>query len=446
MLNMKQQASDRAERFTAACKPSDQSPIVVVPCKPMLTVTYAIDIVSAETLRIPYAVAINGRVLPMYAERSMNAPARRNDSPAMIVVPAFVGDTVLLYLNSDAAPAWRTRPVYSVTLKEHPATVRISEKMGLHHDRDTPVFRGHNAATGVDEYTASLTGNIWMDVSHVYQRDEVDERLPDGTRPEVVQAIKSIYDGLSARRLTIQGPARGTQPAYSLAVEFEDSDNPRKNIHHYQLLVDGLTRVHPGGYAALFNAAIDNGVDRIVVTSCWRPMLGSIAHRLGLGLDVNFVGGVRLNRQELKTGRATYQDADDNVSTEERILYREMKAAEEERRRAQKKAGAEAEKAKGGGNDSTKKVANAELKAAREKEVAAKKDWDAERNKHEPPKVRAFRSSLLSCACVGQLFDPWYMFDNTATAGSPNRQETANEITHAHHLHITVKDKKVFVP
>jgi hypothetical protein len=246
--------------------------------------------------------------------------------------------------------------------------------------------------------------------------------------------------------IVIQGPARGTQPAYSLAVEFEDSDNPRKNIHHYQLLVDGLTRVHPGGYAALFNAAIDNGVDRIVVTSCWRPMLGSIAHRLGLGLDVNFVGGVRLNRQELKTGRATYQDADDNVSTEERILYREMKAAEEERRRAQKKAGAEAEKAKGGGNDSTKKVANAELKAAREKEVAAKKDWDAERNKHEPPKVRAFRSSLLSCACVGQLFDPWYMFDNTASAGFPNRQETANEITHAHHLHITVKDKKVFVP
>jgi len=73
--------------------------------------------------------------------------------------------------------------------------------------------------------------------------------------------------------IVIQGPARGTQPAYSLAVEFEDSDNPRKNIHHYQLLVDGLTRVHPGGYAALFNAAIDNGVDRIVVTSCWRHVM-----------------------------------------------------------------------------------------------------------------------------------------------------------------------------
>lgn len=443
---MKQQASDRAERFTAACKPSDQSPIVVVPCKPMLTVTYAIDIVSAETLRIPYAVAINGKVLPMYEERSMNAPARRNDSPARIVVPALTGDMVSLYLNSDAAPAWRTRPLYSVTLKEHPATVRISEKMGLHHDRDTPVFRGHNAATGTDEYTASLTGNIWMDVSHVYQSGEVEERLPDGTRPEVVQAIKRIYNGLFERRLTIQGPARGTQPAYSLAVEFEDSDNPRKNIHHYQLLADGLTRVHPGGYAALFNAAIDNGVDRIVVTSCWRPMLGSIAHRLGLGLDVNFIGGVRLNRQELKTGRAAYQDADDNVSTEERILYSEMKAAEAERKRVEKKDKREPAMAGDGGNAPTKKMANAELDAALKKEVAAKESWDAERNKHEPPKVRAFRSSLLRCACVGQLFDPWYMFDNTATAGSPNRQETVNEITHAHHLHITVKDKKVFVP
>jgi hypothetical protein len=324
--------------------------------------------------------------------------------------------------------------------------VRISEKMGLHHDRDTPVFGGHNAATGADEYTASLTGNIWMDVSHVYQCDEVDERLPDGTRPEVVQAIKSIYNGLSARRLTVQGPARGMQAAYSLAVEFEDSDNPRKNIHHYQLLSDGLTRVHPGGYAALFNAAIDNGVDRVVVTSCWRPMLGSIAHRLGLGLDVNFIGGVRLNRQELKTGHAAYPDADDNVSSEERILYGEMKAAEAESKRAQKKTKRDSAKAGDSGDGSTKDAGSAELKAAQSKEVAAMKDWDAERNKHEPPKVRAFRSSLLSCACVGQLFDPWYMFDNTATAGSPNRQETVNETTHAHHLHITVKDKKVFVP
>jgi hypothetical protein len=443
---MKQQASDRAERFTAACKPADQSPIVVVPCKSMLTVSYTIDIVSSETLRIPYAVAINGKVLPMYEERSMNAPARRNESPAKIVVPAFAGDTVSLYLNSDAAPPWRTRPLYSVTLNEHPATVRISEKMGLHHDRDTPVFGGHNAATGADEYTASLTGNIWMDVSHVYQCDEVDERLPDGTRPEVVQAIKSIYNGLSARRLTVQGPARGMQAAYSLAVEFEDSDNPRKNIHHYQLLSDGLTRVHPGGYAALFNAAIDNGVDRVVVTSCWRPMLGSIAHRLGLGLDVNFIGGVRLNRQELKTGHAAYPDADDNVSTEERILYSEMKAAEAERKRVEKKDKTDSAKAGDSGDGSTKDTAGAELKAAQSKEVDAKEKWDAERNKHEPPKVRAFRSSLLRCACVGQLFDPWYMFDNTATAGSPNRQETANEITHAHHLHITVKDKKVFVP
>lgn len=182
---MKQEPTERMAAFKAACKPIEGSPIAVVPCKAsMLTVTYTIDIVSVDTLAIPYAVAINGKVLPIYAERSRTATAiaanpkkKREAKPAEITIPAQVGDTVALHLNSDAAPVWRTKPLYSVTLNnEHPVAVHITEKMGLHHDRDTPVFRGHNAATGMDEYTAALTGNIWMDASHVYQSSEVDER------------------------------------------------------------------------------------------------------------------------------------------------------------------------------------------------------------------------------------------------------------------------------
>ena len=58
------------------------------------------------------------------------------------------------------------------------------------------------------------------------------------------------------------------------------------NIPGFDLLGGGLTRVHPGGYAALINAALANGVSSIKMNSCWRPMVGSIAHRAGLGLDV----------------------------------------------------------------------------------------------------------------------------------------------------------------
>jgi hypothetical protein len=444
---MKQEPTERTAAFKATCKPIEGSPIVVVPCKAsMLTVTYTIDIVSAATLAIPYAVAINGKVLPIYAERSRTATAiaanpktKKKAKPAEITIPAQAGDTVALHLNSDAAPAWRTKLLYSVTLNEHPVAVHVTERMGLHHDRDTPVFKGHNVATGMDEYTAALTGNIWMDASHVYQSSEVDERLPQGTRPEVVRAIKSIYDGLPTRWLNIEGPARGTEPAYTLAVEFEDSDNPRKNVVHYQLLADGLTRVHPGGYAALFNAAIGSGIDKIVVTSCWRPLLGSIAHRLGLGLDVNFVGGVRLNRQELTTGQAAYRDADANVSEGEVALFRQMKAAETAHEQAKRNA-------KRILDEDGQKAANAQLKEAMKAEREAKLAWNFERDKHEPPKVRSFRALLLNCACVRQLFDPWYMFANARAQGLPNRQETDNENTHSHHLHITVSDRAVFLP
>lgn len=250
----------------------------------------------------------------------------------------------------------------------------------------------------------------------------------------MVRAIKRIYEGLPTRWLKIKGQAKDTEPAYTLAVEFEDSDNPRKNVVHYQLLSDGLTRVHPGGYAALFNAAIDNGIDKIVVTSCWRPLLGSIAHRLGLGLDVNYVGSVRLNRQELKTGQAAYTDADANVSSEEVVLYKQMNAAKDERERAEEAA-----------RKSRSDTANIKLEAAVQAEQVAIEKWDSERNRHEPPKVRAFRSSLLRCTCVSQLFDPWYMFGSVVSNGKANRQETENEKTHSHHLHITVKDRKVFV-
>jgi hypothetical protein len=36
-------------------------------------------------------------------------------------------------------------------------------------------------------------------------------------------------------------------------------------------------------HAPVMNAALDNGVGSVKMSSCWRPMFGSIAHRLGLG-------------------------------------------------------------------------------------------------------------------------------------------------------------------
>ncbi|MTV40805.1 hypothetical protein GM676_24890 [Duganella radicis] len=80
--------------------------------------------------------------------------------------------------------------------------------------------------------------------------------------------------------------------------------------------------------------------------------------------------------------------------------------------------------------------------AARKKAEAA---WNAERDKNEPEGVRLFRGSLMKCACVSQLFDPWFMDTNNKDdiPHTPNMQLSDNETLHAHHLHITVYDPKI---
>ena len=73
------------------------------------------------------------------------------------------------------------------------------------------------------------------------------------------------------------------------------------------------------------------------------------------------------------------------------------------------------------------------------------RSWNDERDKGEPRHVHHYRISLLRCACVKQLFDPWFMDANSRgpSEPSPNMQKTGNEILHAHHLHITVDDPKI---
>jgi hypothetical protein len=297
-----------------------------------------------------------------------------------------------------------------------------------------------------DKCDAALTGNVWMRFSHRYTPDEVASRLPAGTSAEAARAVQSIYQGLRTGLLTVQRTEpQGQAQQVSLHFPTDKSDNCYSNITGFDMLSDGLTRVHPSGYASVINAALDNGVGSVKMSSCWRPMLGSIAHRVGLGLDVNFLDAVRINRQELqtKTGKppAGKQDADDNVSEDEKRFYKAWRAAKQEREVAEK----ERDRLRKVGTDEEKTASEDELKRAQEAEVAASKAWNKERDKHEPPKVKAFRESLYTCPCVSQLFDPWFMDGNTrdAVPATPNAQLDKNETLHAHHLHLTVLDKKV---
>lgn len=423
----------------ATAKPISSSPVCVVGCAMPIMVVFTIYSSSGK-INLPYAVRVNGQILPDYKESPKKLTVSEQGS---ITVPVQAGDTVALHLGSDASVEWRLVQLFSVTVNDKNVQIHIREKKGLHYDQ-AQLSSPKSTATH-DEYEAALTGNIWMNFSHRYRVDEVIPRLPAGTGTEVAAAVKSIYEVLPTGMLTVQrmGPD-GQLQRVSLHFVADKSDNCHENIVHFNLLSDGLTRVHPAGYAALINAALDNGVASVKMTSCWRPMLGSIAHRMGLGLDVGYVDAVRLNREELTSpgGKppAGKQDADANVSDDEKRYYKAWQDAKQELKAAEAE-----EKRLKNADTKEKKDAADQLRKAQDNEVVAKGAWNDERNKYEPPKVKAFRKSLYTCPCVSQLFDPWYMDDNTrdAVPAQPNTQISSNEKLHAHHLHITVLDTRI---
>jgi hypothetical protein len=437
-----------------SCQTNDKpNSVIDAPCKKACKVTYSF--VFRSTLSMPYAVAVNGNVLAVFKDRP-----KRTDGKIPLVVDA--GQTVELYLNSDAHPAYRQHPVYKVTVRDDDVEVVITEVAGKQTCTDAPEMakstKDHATGRTVQHMTAKLTGDIWMKVSHKYATSEVEALLPPKTSAEVSTAVKSIYAGLSTPTLEIHQPSSSDPAARVLTVKFIDSNNPKDNITSYTLLKDGLTRVHPAGYAALFSAALEHGIETLQVTSCWRPMLGSIAHRAGLGLDVGYVGATRMNRQELRLGKS--QDTP-HVSDEEVKLFKKFEAAivadkmaDAELIAAKKAASAPALSA-GQTRQAQERLSAAKKSKAEASEAKADAEdaWNGERNANEPAKVKLFRTSLLRCPGVFQLFDPWFMEANTKDGREPEpnmqrppppgKKGPSNEELHAHHLHVTVFEPKI---
>ncbi|RJG06145.1 hypothetical protein D3870_09125 [Noviherbaspirillum cavernae] len=427
-------------------------------------VTYVFNTAATKKdLTLPYAVAVNGKVLKEFDDK----PRQLKCSGGKIELMVNPGSKVALLLNSDAHPSYRKHPVYEVTPDAHDVLVTIIEKLGKHGDPDTPVLSppkdGSNKA--IEYYVAPLTGGIWMKVSHKYTTAEAASLIPPGTDAVVRDAVLSIYKGLPSRQLAVTiaaadpAPKEAFMPApFSIAINFEDADNPKSNITGYTLLGEGLPRVHPLGYVALLNAARDANVTKLRMNSGWRPLLGSIAHRAGLGLDVDYLEGkdgkVQVNRQQLRDkGPQT-----DNVSQEEKKLFREYEAAKVEVDRSKAEHVTAQSDYRKGKNDPVKVVELKQQLDAAEKRAdnasatrdKAKREWNKELDKNEPVAMRTLRTRLERADGVSQLFDPWYMDANTKddVPAKPNEQRKegkseSNETLHAHHLHITVNEPKI---
>lgn len=454
---MTQAQGDRPAAATAT-KPNNYGQVTPVPVAPKRKVTYVFVVGSTSSaLMMPYAVSVNGKVLPAFKDKPRKVACGGGDKIELFVDQ---GDSVSLYLNSDAHPSHRKHSVYKVVAGDRDVLVKVTEKSGKHSDPDTPVRQiapnaKEDAERKTDIYAAPLTGDIWMRISHVYSPGEVDALVPAGTSAAVLAAVKSIYAVLPSAELLVSEAPTGGGPGRRLSVRFIDSNNPRQNITAYDLLKDGLTRVHPGGFAALLNAAFDNGIESLRVTSCWRPMLGSIAHRAGLGLDVDYIGNAWINRQELREGKAGGKDSP-HVSDEEVKRFKEYERSTEVLKEARKNFVVARKAAEAKGLTAEEKVAAAEqLRIAREAQSSAqiaqqesRRLWIAERDANEPISVNRYRASLLRCSCVAQLFDPWVLDLNTDDNVAPQNNlqkgsSTSLERLHAHHLHITVREPKI---
>ena len=294
-------------------------------------VRYVFDTSATKRdLALPYRVSIDGKV--QEAEASLCKLSGSKRSIELLVAP---GARVALFLNSDVHPDFRREPVYALQVGEHDVEVLITEKQGrIGHARavvGTSVTR-QAGERAVDCYKALLTGDIWMQISHLYTAAQADAILPPETPPAVRVAVRAIYSGLPAAQLLVQFPASDTTPAHALRVAFADSENARANITYCSLLKDVLPRTHPAAFAALLSEAHKAGVTEVHVTSCWRPMLGSIAHRAGLGLDIVYIANasqaVHINRVGL-TGAG---GRNPNVRAREKQLYDELILAEQQAR------------------------------------------------------------------------------------------------------------------
>lgn len=435
-----------------------------VPIAAQRKVTYVFESVTNKDLNLPYAVAVDGVVSAAFSKK----PLRVSGHNGNFTVHVKQGQRVSLYLNSDAHPEFRQMPAYAVTAGARDMLIKIKEKTGKHTDPDTPIKAASTdaevqAAGAYDSYSAPLTGDIWMKISHKYTAAEAEARISASTSAEVKAAVMSIYTGLNKNLLEINESASPTCASRTLKVVFVDSENPKKNITNYDLLTDGLPRVHPAGYEALFTSALRQGISTMTLSSCWRPMVGSITHRAGLGLDVSILGSTKLNRQELrnpikrKTGAGNdtenVTDAEAKAFDQYELAVVELKAAENEQEAAKNVLSA----AKKSGNSVAIETAQLRAVAAEDSlrklrvNGSKKQDaWNKARDAGEPAHTRQFRVDLLKCACVRQLFDPWFIDANTRDDVDPEpnmqrgtKDNSTNERLHDDHLHITIDDPKI---
>ena len=219
--------------IAASCTRPYPDAVTVARVGQRYSVCYTFDTSATRAdLLLPYAVAVNGQILPEFAPRA----ARLDRNKRRICVTARQGDKVALYLNSDAWPQFRRHPVYAVTVDKRDILVEVVEKPGRDASALAPLKDPYPRPSGpgggtLDAYQARLTGDVWLLVSHKYTEEEARLCLPAGVDATIAEAVLGIYRGLTAPRSSATFPARDNAAALKIDIEFApgSDDNARAN-------------------------------------------------------------------------------------------------------------------------------------------------------------------------------------------------------------------------
>lgn len=392
---------------------------------PGLFVTWTFDTSggSGKILNgLPYFIAeINGDVVkPLFEGQQVKL---MSGNKIRQKVP--FGKEVALFLGSDAKTKYRTKPMYKVKAEEEltDVVVKVLETEGTKYDQLKEIPQDVVVDGTKKTFRAMLFGTTWMNFSHKFTEAEAIESTK-GSAAEVQEAVKQIYRGApdivgSIITLKVSKPngnlLKITWPQSAFA-------NCRANIPQIKNASNAkdevIPRVNPNTYQAFIQAAFDIDAEEMEINSGWRPMLGSVLHRIGVGLDV---GSIKLSGHKAQS-----------FSRSETTAERDYKTALKKRIELEKKKNRSAEE-------------DEQLNQLKATEGNKENLASEAIRKSEDDTLKLFTSKLRANNEVRQTFDPWEMDVNTADNITPtqNHLNTGNETLHKTHLHITIFDPEL---
>lgn len=409
---------------TSATKKKEDNHVEQVIKGPGLFVTWDFDTTHGSGKKLdglPYFVAeMNGdRGTPLVEGQKVQL---MTGNKIRLKVP--FGKSVALYLGSDAKAKYRTKPMYKVKAEEEfsDIVVKVREKMErvdlpakeLPHDE---VVEGHKKT-----FVADLYGTTWMNFTHKFTEAEAGEMAADGGS-HVQEAVKQIYRGepeaagtglaLTVKKpnnkpLKINWPAEAFTNCKATIPAAQGASGWKSEI---------VPRVNPNTYQAFIQAAFEMDAEEILINSGWRPMLGSVLHRIGIGLDVGSIkinGHAKLIKRSSTPAEHTYNAA---LAETAKLEKKKNRTPEEDKRLNELKAT----------NGDKAKAASDAIKST---------DSDV---------LRQYLAKLRANGEVRQTFDPWEMDQNTRdnVAATQNHSGSGLETLHLTHLHITVFDAEL---